>query len=34
VCGEFARLAQMIINHDYLNGATIRMDGAHRMSAR
>ncbi|WP_404434328.1 SDR family NAD(P)-dependent oxidoreductase [Microbacterium lacus] len=28
---EFAQLAQMIIEHDYLNGETIRMDGAIRM---
>jgi NAD(P)-dependent dehydrogenase (short-subunit alcohol dehydrogenase family) len=31
---EYARLAQMIVEHDYLNGETIRMDGAHRMAAR
>lgn len=28
---EFAQLACMIIEHDYLNGETIRMDGALRM---
>jgi NAD(P)-dependent dehydrogenase (short-subunit alcohol dehydrogenase family) len=28
---EFAQLAAMIIEHDYLNGETIRMDGALRM---
>jgi NAD(P)-dependent dehydrogenase (short-subunit alcohol dehydrogenase family) len=31
---EFARLVTMIVEHDYLNGETIRMDGALRMSAR
>lgn len=31
---EFARLAQMLVEHDYLNGETIRMDGAHRMAPR
>lgn len=29
---EYAQLAQMIVEHDYLNGETIRMDGALRMS--
>ena len=29
---EFAQLAAMIIEHDYLNGETIRMDGALRMA--
>jgi NAD(P)-dependent dehydrogenase (short-subunit alcohol dehydrogenase family) len=29
---EFAQLAAMIVEHDYLNGETIRMDGALRMS--
>jgi NAD(P)-dependent dehydrogenase (short-subunit alcohol dehydrogenase family) len=28
---EFAQLAVMIVEHDYLNGETIRMDGALRM---
>jgi NAD(P)-dependent dehydrogenase (short-subunit alcohol dehydrogenase family) len=32
--GEYARLVEMITEHDYLNGETIRMDGALRMSAR
>ncbi|OLF18412.1 SDR family NAD(P)-dependent oxidoreductase [Actinophytocola xanthii] len=31
---EFARLAIAIIEHDYLNGEVIRMDGALRMSPR
>ncbi|MGD9531451.1 SDR family NAD(P)-dependent oxidoreductase [Pseudonocardia sp.] len=31
---EFARLVAMIVEHDYLNGETIRMDGALRMTAR
>ncbi|MFC5729363.1 MULTISPECIES: SDR family NAD(P)-dependent oxidoreductase [Nocardioides] len=31
---EFARLVTMIIDHDYLNGETIRMDGALRMAPR
>ncbi|WP_433502897.1 SDR family NAD(P)-dependent oxidoreductase [Pseudonocardia halophobica] len=31
---EYARLVSMIVEHDYLNGETIRMDGAIRMSAR
>ncbi|MEU2506170.1 SDR family NAD(P)-dependent oxidoreductase [Streptomyces sp. NPDC007863] len=31
---EYARLITMIAEHDYLNGETIRMDGALRMSAR
>jgi NAD(P)-dependent dehydrogenase (short-subunit alcohol dehydrogenase family) len=31
---EFARLALAIIDHDYLNGETIRMDGALRMAPR
>ncbi len=29
---EYAQLALMIIDHDYLNGETIRMDGAIRMA--
>jgi NAD(P)-dependent dehydrogenase (short-subunit alcohol dehydrogenase family) len=31
---EYARLVTMVAEHDYLNGETIRMDGALRMSAR
>ncbi|HEX6194981.1 MAG TPA: SDR family NAD(P)-dependent oxidoreductase [Jiangellaceae bacterium] len=31
---EFARLALMIVEHDYLNGETIRMDGALRMAPK
>jgi len=31
---EYAQLATMIVEHDYLNGETIRMDGALRMAAR
>jgi NAD(P)-dependent dehydrogenase (short-subunit alcohol dehydrogenase family) len=31
---EYAALALMIIEHDYLNGETIRMDGALRMAPR
>ncbi len=31
---EFARLAMMILEHDYLNGEVIRMDGALRMAPR
>jgi NAD(P)-dependent dehydrogenase (short-subunit alcohol dehydrogenase family) len=31
---EFARLVSMIVEHDYLNGETIRMDGALRMAPR
>lgn len=31
---EFAKLAAMIVEHDYLNGETIRMDGALRMALR
>lgn len=31
---EYARLALAIIDHDYLNGETIRMDGALRMAPR
>lgn len=31
---EFAQLAIMIVEHDYLNGETIRMDGAIRMAPR
>jgi NAD(P)-dependent dehydrogenase (short-subunit alcohol dehydrogenase family) len=31
---EYAQLAQAITEHDYLNGETIRMDGALRMAPR
>ncbi|WP_037605664.1 SDR family NAD(P)-dependent oxidoreductase [Streptacidiphilus rugosus] len=31
---EYARLVTMVTEHDYLNGETIRMDGALRMTAR
>lgn len=31
---EYARLVTMITEHDYLNGETLRMDGALRMTAR
>lgn len=31
---EYAQLAAMIVEHDYLNGETIRMDGALRMNSR
>jgi NAD(P)-dependent dehydrogenase (short-subunit alcohol dehydrogenase family) len=31
---EYAQLALAIIDHDYLNGETIRMDGALRMAPR
>lgn len=31
---EYAQLAQMIVEHDYLNGETIRMDGSLRMAPR
>lgn len=31
---EYAQLAQSIVEHDYLNGETIRMDGALRMAPR
>lgn len=31
---EYARLVSMMIDHDYLNGETIRMDGALRMAPR
>ncbi|MHA3685398.1 SDR family NAD(P)-dependent oxidoreductase [Leucobacter sp. HY1910] len=31
---EFAKLVMMIVDHDYLNGETIRMDGALRMGPR
>lgn len=31
---EYAQLVAMIVEHDYLNGETIRMDGALRMAPR
>ncbi|EOM74313.1 SDR family NAD(P)-dependent oxidoreductase [Rhodococcus rhodnii] len=31
---EYAQLVQMIVEHDYLNGEVIRMDGALRMAPR
>lgn len=31
---EYAQLVNMIVEHDYLNGETIRMDGAIRMAPR
>ena len=31
---EYAQLVVMVITHDYLNGETIRMDGALRMAPR
>ncbi len=31
---EYAQLVVMMVNHDYLNGETIRMDGALRMAPR
>src|SRR5690606_23265037 len=31
---EYAQLVQMLVEHDYLNGETIRMDGALRMAPR
>ncbi|WP_030904917.1 SDR family oxidoreductase [Streptomyces sp. NRRL F-5126] len=31
---EYAELVAMIVSHDYLNGETIRMDGALRMAPR
>ncbi|MDO9378328.1 MAG: SDR family NAD(P)-dependent oxidoreductase [Nocardioidaceae bacterium] len=31
---EYARLVTMVVEHDYLNGETIRMDGALRMGPR
>jgi NAD(P)-dependent dehydrogenase (short-subunit alcohol dehydrogenase family) len=31
---EYAQLVVMIVQHDYLNGETIRMDGALRMAPR
>ncbi len=32
--GEYAKLALMVADHDYLNGEVIRMDGALRMAPR
>jgi NAD(P)-dependent dehydrogenase (short-subunit alcohol dehydrogenase family) len=32
--GEFAQLVTAIIEHDYINGETVRMDGALRMAPR
>lgn len=31
---DYAQLAEFIVGHDYINGETIRMDGAIRMSPR
>ena len=31
---EYAQLAQMIVEHDYLNGETIRLDGAVRLAPK
>ncbi len=31
---EYAQLAMSLIDHDYLNGETIRMDGGLRMAPR
>ena len=31
---EYARLVSMLVEHDYLNGETVRMDGALRMPPR
>lgn len=31
---EFARLARFVVEHDYLNGEVLRMDGALRMAPR
>jgi NAD(P)-dependent dehydrogenase (short-subunit alcohol dehydrogenase family) len=31
---EFAQLVVMLASHDYMNGETVRMDGALRMNAR
>lgn len=31
---EYAQLAAFLIEHDYINGETVRMDGALRMAAR
>ncbi|GAB7192254.1 SDR family NAD(P)-dependent oxidoreductase [Kineococcus sp. NUM-3379] len=32
--GEFAQLVGMVVEHDYLNGETVRLDGALRMPPR
>jgi NAD(P)-dependent dehydrogenase (short-subunit alcohol dehydrogenase family) len=32
--GEYARLATFLVEHDYINGEVIRMDGALRMAAK
>ncbi|RVW02285.1 SDR family NAD(P)-dependent oxidoreductase [Rhodococcus spongiicola] len=32
--GEYAQLAQFLTEHDYINGETVRMDGALRMAPR
>ena len=32
--GEYARLATFLVEHDYINGEVIRMDGALRMAPR
>jgi NAD(P)-dependent dehydrogenase (short-subunit alcohol dehydrogenase family) len=32
--GEYARLAAFLVEHDYINGEVIRMDGALRMAAK
>lgn len=32
--GEYAQLVEMLVQHDYLNGETVRMDGALRMPPR
>ena len=31
---EFAELAELLITHDYMNGATVRMDGGIRMAPK
>ncbi|MFN3973623.1 MAG: 3-hydroxyacyl-CoA dehydrogenase, partial [Gemmobacter sp.] len=31
---EYAELAMFLVDHDYLNGEVIRMDGALRMAPR
>jgi hypothetical protein len=31
---HYAQLASFLIEHDYLNGETVRMDGALRMAPR
>jgi hypothetical protein len=31
---EYAQLVTMLVEHDYLNGETVRMDGALRMAPR